>query len=169
LYYNDVRKFGRVRVVKKEDVEKTGLIGKLGPEVFKDLNLEKFTEIISKTKKPIKVVLMDQEKMAGVGNIYANDALWLAKINPKKPANSLCLSEQSNLFNAIEDVLKEGIKRGGASELAFVTPEGGEGEYQEHTLVYGKEGKLCTRCKKAKIEKFFLSSRGTYFCPVCQF
>lgn len=100
LYYNDVRKFGRVMVVKKEDVQKTGLIGKLGPEVFKDLNLEKFTEIISKSKKLIKIILMDQEKIAGVGNIYANDALWLAKINPKKPGSpSVSRNNQASFIN----------------------------------------------------------------------
>src|SRR3990170_1108453 len=88
--------------------------------------------MLSKTKRAIKVVLMDQNKFGGVGNIYANDALWLAKIDPKKSANSLSPSEQSKLYKAIHDVLKEGIKYGGASELAFVTPDGTEGSYQDH-------------------------------------
>ena len=112
---------------------------------------------------------MDQEKIGGVGNIYANDALWLAKINPKTPAKQLSNQTSKLLFNSILHVLKEGLKYGGASELAYVTPDGKEGSYQEHTLAYGKEEEPCQRCHKAKFEKFFLGGRGTYFCPVCQF
>jgi formamidopyrimidine-DNA glycosylase len=168
LYYNDVRKFGWIRVVKTSQVEEEPFIKKLGPEPFKDLTLKIFREIISKTTRPIKIVLMDQTKMGGVGNIYANDALWLAKINPKRQSQSLDLNEAKTLFNSILEVLKNGIKYGGASELAFVTPDGTEGEYQNHTLVYGHEGDPCERCHKAMIEKYFLGGRGTYFCPVCQ-
>src|SRR4030043_38863 len=155
-------------VVKRKDVEKTGLIGKLGPEVFKDLNLEEFRKIISNSKKPVKILLMDQEKMAGVGNIYANDALWLAKVGPWRIANTLLQDEQKTLFEAIEKVLEEGIKRGGASEQAFVTPDGGEGKYQDFTLVYGREDEPCKACS-TPIKKIKLGGRGTYFCPVCRF
>lgn len=168
LYYNDVRRFGWIRIEKTEDVGKEKFISKLGPEPLRDLTLEKFSQILSKTSRNIKVVLMDQTKMGGVGNIYANDALWLAKINPRTPANKLINQSTIQLFNAILKVLKDGIKYGGASELAFVTPDGTEGNYQNHTLVYGCEGEICKRCHKSKIEKFFLSGRGTYFCPVCQ-
>lgn len=175
LYYNDVRRFGWIRVVKTSDVLEEPFIKKLGPEPFglsqgkpSLLTLELFKEILSKSKRPIKVVLMDQAKIGGVGNIYANDALWKAKINPKKPANELSKLEINELYLDIHEVLKAGMKYGGASELAFVTPDGKEGEYQNHTLAYGHEGELCTRCKKAKFEKFFLGGRGTYVCPVCQ-
>jgi formamidopyrimidine-DNA glycosylase len=111
---------------------------------------------------------MDQSKMGGVGNIYANDALWLAKINPKTPAKELSPKSVTVLYNAVTSVLREGIKWGGASELAFVTPDGTEGKYQNHTLAYGHEGDVCSRCHKSKIEKYFLGGRGTYFCPNCQ-
>jgi len=168
LFYNDVRRFGWMKVVKTEKVGDFPFIKKLGPEPLRDLTKEKFTEILSKTGRSIKVVLMDQTKIGGVGNIYANDALWLAKISPKRKASSLTDDESGVLFNAIVEVLKRGIKYGGASELAFVTPDGQEGKYQEHTLVYGKEGKFCLGCKKEKIKKYFLSGRGTYFCPNCQ-
>ncbi len=168
LYYNDVRRFGWIKIVKTNDVENEPFIKKLGPEPFDDLTFEVFTQILSKTSRAVKVVLMDQEKMGGVGNIYANDALWLAKINPKTPAKNLKENEISLLYNSILKVLKEGIKYGGASELAFVTPDGKEGSYQDHTLVYGHEGEPCERCHKARIEKFFLGGRGTYFCPECQ-
>src|SRR6185369_7173591 len=130
--------------------------------------LEIFQNILSKTKRPIKIVIMDQEKMGGVGNIYATDALWLSKIDPKRPANEVSQNEAKELFSAINTVLKAGLKYGGASELAFVTPDGREGEYQNHTLAYGHTGELCPRCKKGKFEKYFLGGRGTYVCSICQ-
>lgn len=168
LYFNDFRQFGWIKVVKTADVMTTGLVGKMGPEPFRDLTLEKFQAIVSKTKRPIKVVTMDQERMSGVGNIYASDALWLAKVHPTRPANSLTSEEQKKLYEAILYVLKEGMKYGGSSENAFVTPDGTEGEYQRHTLVYGKQGTICTNCNKEKIIKTMLGGRGTYICLFCQ-
>lgn len=168
LYYNDIRRFGWIRVVKTKEVESEPFIKKLGPEPFHGLDVKKFSDILSKTKRNVKVVIMDQSKMGGVGNIYANDALWLSKIDPKRPANSLTESEKKDLFNAICSVLKTGLKYGGASELAFVTPDGSEGKYQDHTLVYGHQEELCLRCKKTKITKYFLGGRGTYVCNNCQ-
>lgn len=168
LYYNDVRRFGWIRVIKTTEVENESFIKKLGPEPLRDLTIPIFKKILSKTKRNIKTLLMDQSKISGVGNIYANDALWLAKIDPKRSSNSLSIKEMELLLAAIETVLKTGLKYGGASELAFVTPDGGEGEYQNHSLVYGHQGEICKSCKKEKISKFFLGSRGTYVCPVCQ-
>lgn len=168
LYYNDVRKFGWIKVIKTSDVEKTGFIGKLGPEPFNGLTVEIFKNILKKSKTNIKVLLMNQEKIAGIGNIYANDALWLSKINPKTISNKISKDKQKELYDAILKVLKEGIKRGGASELNFVTPDGTEGNYQKHFLVYGQDKKTCPRCNKEKIVKIKLGGRGTYFCPFCQ-
>lgn len=168
LFYNDVRRFGWIKIEETKNVENESFIKKLGPEPLRDLTLEKFVEILSKTSRNIKVVLMDQEKIGGVGNIYANDALWLSQINPKTPAKNIDTESVKRLFDAIITVLKEGLKYGGASELNFVTPDGAEGEYQKHTLVYGHQGQPCERCHKAIIEKSFLGGRGTYFCPVCQ-
>lgn len=168
VYYNDFRRFGWLRIVDTKDVEGTGLVGKMGPEPFRDLTLDHFKNVLSKTKRAIKVVIMDQSKIAGVGNIYANDALYLAKINPSRPAVSLSNGEAKNLFDAIHSVLKDGMKYGGSSENSFVTPDGGEGMYQRHTLVYGKQGNLCPVCKKEKIIKTMIGGRGTYLCPNCQ-
>jgi formamidopyrimidine-DNA glycosylase len=176
LYYNDIRKFGWIRIVKRQDVKGESFIKKLGPEPMiglrnsglPALTLDEFVRILSKTSRAIKVVLMDQTKIGGVGNIYANDALWLSGIDPKRKANSLQTTETQELFKAIYTVLKAGLKYGGASELAFVTPDGREGEYQNHSLVYGHQGKICTRCRKNTIEKYFLGGRGTYWCSNCQ-
>ncbi len=168
LYYNDIRKFGWIRVMPTSDVENEKFVKTLGPEPFKDLTLEYFQNLLSKSKRNIKVLLMDQSKIGGVGNIYANDALWLSQISPKRTSNTLSDSETKKLYEAIETVLKAGLKYGGASELAFVTPDGKEGEYQNHTLVYGHQGEICKNCKTNKIEKFFLGGRGTYWCQTCQ-
>jgi len=176
LYYNDIRRFGWLKIVKSDKLQVTGFIGKLGPEPLVTnrpsgqaiLTLDLFKKIVSKTSRAIKVVLMDQAKIGGIGNIYANDALWLSKINPKRSAKELTEAEMKSLYDSIYKVLQAGLKYGGASELAFVTPDGSEGEYQKHTLIYGRQGEPCERCHKAKIEKYFLSGRGTYVCPFCQ-
>lgn len=168
LYYNDYRKFGWIKVVETDKVEEIDFIKNLGPEPLDGLTLEKFKELTSSTRRTIKTLIMDQSKMGGVGNIYANDALWLAKINPKTPANELSEEKVEELYKAIEEVLKNGLEMEGASELAFVMPSGEEGSYQDHTFVYGREGEKCKRNHDAEIKKFKLSGRGTYYCPVCQ-
>lgn len=167
LYYNDVRRFGWIRIEKTEDVEKESFIKKLGKDMLL-ITKDEFKAVLSKSSRNIKVLLMDQTKIGGVGNIYANDALWRSKISPKRKANSLNEDEIDFLHDSLVFVLKEGLKYGGASELAFVTPDGKEGEYQNHTLAYGHQGELCKSCKKEKIEKFFLGGRGTYWCSYCQ-
>jgi formamidopyrimidine-DNA glycosylase len=167
LYFNDVRKFGWMEVHLTKEVENHRLIGKLGPEPLKDLTLVLFEKLVRSSAKPIKNLIMDQEKIAGVGNIYANDALFLAQIHPARKANSLTDKEVKKLLESIEKVLKKGIEKGGASERSYVTPDGSEGSYQDVSLIYGKEGKPCVFCG-TKIEKIQLGGRGTYYCPKCQ-
>jgi len=172
LYYNDVRKFGWIKIVRSDRVEEISFIKSLGPEPLDGMTLKKFSELTKSTKRVIKTLLMDQSKIGGVGNIYANDALWLARISPTRSAGELSDLEIKRLFNSIEDVLREGLKRGGASELSFVTPDGTDGDYQDHFLAYGKEGDNCPRkeCRKvsSKFSKIKMGGRGTYFCPACQ-
>ena len=167
LYFNDYRKFGWIKVVKTKDVGDIDFIKKLGPEPLKDLNLEYFKEVLSKSNRPIKLLLLDQSKLSGVGNIYANDALWLAKIHPERKANSLKPKEEKDLLKAVEKVLKASIAKRGSSDTDFVNPDGSEGSYQERFLVYDRKGKPCRRCN-APIEKIKVSGRGTYLCPSCQ-
>jgi len=167
LFYNDFRKFGWIKVVKTEDVEEIPFIKKLGPEPFKDLTPEYFAEVLSSTKRAVKVVLMDQSKIGGVGNIYANDALWLAQIHPATPAKDIKPKKVKELYHAVEQVLQRGLADGGASELSFVTPDGTEGNYQEHFLAYGKGGKKCPRCGSV-FEKSKIGGRGAVYCSVCQ-
>ncbi len=175
LFFNDSRKFGWIRVEKTAEVENENFVKKLGPEPHvakgfagQALTLDIFRDILSRTKRPVKIVLMDQEKIGGIGNIYANDALWLAKISPRRSAKGLSLSEGERLYESMLKVLKDGIKYQGASDQWYITAEGKKGSYQEHFLAYGQEGKLCPRCKKEKFKKYFLGGRGTYYCPNCQ-
>lgn len=168
LYFNDYRKFGWIRVVRDEELEKDSFLKKLGPEPLKDLTEDRFLDIVKKNKGSIKLLLMNQSKIAGIGNIYANDALFLAKINPQKKSNTISKKKIDSLFDAIEVVLKKAIRLGGASELAFVTPDGSEGSYQKSSLVYGREGERCPNKCGNVIKKIKLSGRGTYFCPGCQ-
>lgn len=167
LYYNDVRQFGWIKILPTDQVLNLPFFKKLGPEFIKNLNLKIFNNILLKHKTSIKILIMDQNKMTGLGNIYANDSLYLAKINPKAPANSLSKSEGTNLFNSIENVLKKGIKEGGSSEVNFVNAEGLKGNYQNYTLIYGKNGHKCKICNSI-ILKITLGGRGTYYCPICQ-
>jgi len=168
LFFNDSRKFGWIRVQETANVANESFVSRLGPEPLRDLTAKEFSRIVSSSRRPIKIILMDQAKLSGVGNIYANDALWLAKISPKRPANGLKAKEIQTLYKAILKVLKEGIKYQGASDQWYVTAEGKKGSYQEHFLAYGKKGELCPRCRKGEFIKYFLGGRGTYVCPVCQ-
>lgn len=167
LFYNDFRQFGWIKIIKSEELQKLVFFKELGPEFLRDITLEKFSEIVKKTKGPIKPLLLDQKKMSGLGNIYANDGLYDAKIDPRRKANTLSDEEIQTLFISLEKVLKKGIETGGASELSYVNALGQEGKYQNHFLVYTQDGKLCKR-DGTPIEKIMLGSRGTYFCPTCQ-
>lgn len=167
LYFNDIRRFAWVKVVKTSEVKNLPFFKELGPEPFKDLTLDYFQKVLKKSSAPIKSVLMNQKKISGVGNIYANDALNLAQIDPRKKASSIKDKESKKLFDSIHEVLKRGLKYGGATEINFVNALGQSGDYQEHFLTYGREGEKCYNCNGA-IKKIRLAGRGTYFCPVCQ-
>lgn len=153
LYFNDMRKFGWI---------------KINPKFTETLGEDALTiTTLKKTNKPIKIAIMDQTLIAGVGNIYANDALWEAKINPKLPSNQLTNNQVTTLLKMIKLVLKDGIKYGGASVSDYVNSHGVGGTYQDHMRVYKKQGQRCKRCKSI-IEKIILGGRGTYYCPECQ-
>jgi formamidopyrimidine-DNA glycosylase len=167
LFYNDIRQFGWIRIVRTEEAENLPFFRSLGPEPLHTLTREHFNTILSRSKAPIKQVLMDQSRLAGVGNIYANDALFRAGIHPLRPASDLSPDEITKLFEAVEYVLTEGIKAGGASEENFVNALGEKGFYQERFLVYKKTGKPCKRCGTL-IERIVVGGRGTFYCPTCQ-
>ncbi|HEX8932275.1 MAG TPA: bifunctional DNA-formamidopyrimidine glycosylase/DNA-(apurinic or apyrimidinic site) lyase [Patescibacteria group bacterium] len=167
LYYRDVRQFGWVKVVPTVDILDLPFFKNLGKEPLKDLTLDYFRLLIKRYQTPIKQLLMEQRKVAGIGNIYANDALYLAKIHPKRKAASLTDQEIKQLFIAVETVLQKGIKTGGASERDYVNAIGGKGSYQKYFQVYKKTGQPCRRCGTI-IERITQGGRGTFFCPICQ-
>lgn len=167
LYYNDIRKFGWMKVVPTKKASELSFFKNLGKEPLRDLTVEEFGKLVKKSQAPIKSLLMDQQKIAGIGNIYANDALFAAAIDPRRKAISLTKKETENLFNAIELVLQKGIDAGGASDVNYLNVTGGKGSYQNHFLVYKQNGKSCPNCG-TEIQKIKLAGRGTFFCPTCQ-
>ena len=167
LLYNDIRQFGWIKIIKTADLKTIPFFKDLGPEPLKDLTLQKFQDIVFKSNLAIKVFIMDQKKMSGIGNIYANDALFDARIDPRRQAKTLTGAEIKKLYDSILRVLKKGLANGGASELNYVNALGQEGKYQHHFLAYGKDGEKCVRCGSI-IKKIKLGGRGTYFCPTCQ-
>ena len=167
LFYNDLRQFGWIKVVKLDQLDK---LDQLGPEPFdKEFTTEYLEGIFSRTSKPIKLVLMDQTKIAGVGNIYANEALFEAGILPTRPAKKLGNEEIKKLRKAIIKVLEEGIKYGGSSakDEAYIKPTGEPGSYQQHFRVYQRAGEKCRKCGTI-IKRINLGGRGTFWCEKCQ-
>lgn len=167
LFYNDIRQFGWLKVVKTTEVHDQPFFKSLGPEPLSTLTKEQFLKILAASQMPIKPLLMDQSKLSGVGNIYANDALYEAQIDPRRSGSSLSHEEGEKLFTALLAVLQKGIEYGGASENTYINVEGGKGSYQEHFLVYGKNGETCPRCGQT-ITRIVQSGRSTFYCPTCQ-
>ncbi|HSV95237.1 MAG TPA: bifunctional DNA-formamidopyrimidine glycosylase/DNA-(apurinic or apyrimidinic site) lyase [Spirochaetia bacterium] len=166
LFFNDMRVFGWMRMVEKKKYEKE--IRKTAPDVTeKEFSLEYVTKVLSKSGKAVKLVLMDQEKIGGVGNIYANDALYLAKVMPNRKASSLSHQEVINLLASIREVISKGLKYGGASAANYVDTNGLGGTYQDHFLVYKKDGQKCRKCGGI-FKKMKIGGRGTFFCQNCQ-
>jgi formamidopyrimidine-DNA glycosylase len=167
LFYNDMRQFGWMVLVQTIKLTSIPFFKNLGREPLKDLTFENFSEILRNSTTHIKTVLMDQKKISGIGNIYANDALFVASIHPLRKASTLSSVEQKKLFKAIEEVLIKGIEAGGASKWSYVNVLGIKGKYQDYFQVYGQEGKSCRRCDGV-IKRISIGQRGTFFCEVCQ-
>ena len=164
VYFQDLRKFGWLKIISHQ----TLMAEKLGPEPLgKEFTLFYLEKILEKSSRPIKVYLLDQTKVAGLGNIYANEALFLAGINPCLPANKLSRQQARKLYKQIIFVLKKGIDLGGASDSDYLNAYGGKGKYQEHFLVYRQQDKPCLNCQ-TMIKRISLGGRGTFYCPQCQ-
>jgi len=163
LFFNELRKFGWIKLSEKQ--EKPSGIDVLD----KTFSLEYFTNNLQNTRRAIKIILMDQDRFAGIGNIYANEALYDAKINPELPANNLTPAQYNNLYKSIIKVIKYGIKYRGSSgrDEVYILPDGSKGGYQYHFLVYQQEGKPCRRCNTL-IKRIKQSGRSSFFCPNCQ-
>ncbi|MCX7778952.1 MAG: bifunctional DNA-formamidopyrimidine glycosylase/DNA-(apurinic or apyrimidinic site) lyase [Patescibacteria group bacterium] len=169
LIHHDFRQFGWVKLIKTQDLENYFQKEGFGPEPLeKNFTLEKFKELLSKKpRQKIKPLLMDQTFLAGVGNVYAQEACWGAKILPTRIVKTLSEKEISDLYHYLLKILKESIKYRGSSVDAYLDAEGKAGEYVAHLKVYDRQGKKCFRCGN-RIKRITLAGRGTYFCPECQ-
>ena len=166
LRYHDTRKFGRMQLVK--DLSMCKGIVKLGLEPFdKNITKEYLFNKINKSNLTIKELLLDQTIIAGLGNIYANEVLFLSKINPSKKGKELKLIECEKIIKASKEVLEEAIKLGGTTIKSYTSSLGVTGKYQDKLLVHKRENQKCQNCS-AKIIKEKISGRSTYYCPNCQ-
>ncbi len=164
LRFSDARKFGFVSLTSTFDL----IAPKLGPEPLgDDFTPEVLRERLQGHAKSIKALLLDQAFVAGVGNIYADEALYRARISPLRPANQLSDAEVHALYAAIRDALSAGIEMEGASVNWYRKPDGTPGEAQHYLYVYGREGEPCERCGSTII-KIRVAQRGTHYCPSCQ-
>ena len=166
LRFSDTRKFGRLWLVR----DPGGVLGKLGPEPFA-LTAAEFSALVSARSRLLKPLLLDQTLIAGIGNIYSDEALWEARLHPRRKSDSLSVQEAALLLRAIQRVLRRGIRNLGttlgAGKTHFVLPRGGRGHNQEQLSAYGQTGEPCPRCG-TKIQRILVGQRATHLCPTCQ-
>ena len=169
LYFNDQRKFGYLKMVPTEELHEESFLKRLGPEpwdeIFNTDYLHTWFQRRARTK--IKPLLLDQSVIAGLGNIYVDEALFLTGILPTRPAGEVKKSELPPLIKNIQLVLERGIQYGGVSAKDYVNAEGLKGTMQEQLYVYGRKGETCKKCE-TPIVWSKLSGRGTHTCPNCQ-
>lgn len=166
LRYIDTRKFGRMHLIKKEEAFKKEPLASLGLEPWdENLTPTYLKEKLKGKTIPIKTSLLDQTIMVGNGNIYADEVLFLSKINPTKPSNQLTKKELESIIENTKKVLEAAIKKGGTTIKSFESSEGVHGLFQQELQVHGI--KTCKTCG-SKIKKIVVNTRGTYYCPKCQ-
>ena len=170
LIYNDVRKFGFIKLLRNKKYKNNFHLKHLGPEPLKNtFNYTYFKNYIKGRSRVIKDILMDQKFVSGLGNIYANEILFLSKVKPSRKVKNLKEFELKKIINFTKEVLKNAIELGGSSIKDFSSSNGKKGSFQQHFNVYGKKGATCsnTTCKSI-IVKSSISNRSTFFCDNCQ-
>lgn len=168
LLYHDIRKFGRMYLMDKNESKTFAPLLKLGPEpTMEELEFMEFITELGDYDVPIKSLLLDQTFIAGLGNIYADESLFRAQIHPLTPANTLIKGQAVKLYYAITDIIRIAMTEGGSSIRNYKNAFGEEGNFQNYMKVYGKEGEPCQVCS-TPIEKIKVGQRGTHFCPQCQ-
>jgi formamidopyrimidine-DNA glycosylase len=165
--YRDVRRFGTWLLLEPGELEPY-----LGQKVGREPLERSFTakhlgERLRNRRAPLKAALLDQRTVAGLGNIYVDEALWRARLHPLRPAETLDAEEVAQVTRAIKETLRAGISRQGASLRDYAIPDGGRGRMQDRFRVYGRAGRPCTRCG-TPIDKIRAGGRGTWYCPSCQ-
>lgn len=168
LRFVDPRRFGQIDVVERtREREHTGL-AILGPDpLVHGIDPKAFAAAAKRKKTTLKAFVLDQSVLAGVGNIYASEALWRAKLRPTKRAHRLTLAAAKRLAKAIDEVLHHALHNGGTTLSDFVAADGAEGDNADYLWVYGRAGEPCLRCK-TMIRRAVHQGRATYYCPTCQ-
>jgi len=167
LYFDDIKGYGRLFLSPTDRVEELPGLAKLGLEPFtSSYRWESFKKLM-RTNQEIKRLLLDQAKIAGVGNIYASEVLYRCRVHPRQLANELTLSEARCLFDEIQKIMEEAIAQRGTSVYHYRDIDGSKGEFQKFLKVYGKAGEPCERCG-APIQEIDQGGRGTFFCARCQ-
>ncbi|HEY3017976.1 MAG TPA: bifunctional DNA-formamidopyrimidine glycosylase/DNA-(apurinic or apyrimidinic site) lyase [Gaiellaceae bacterium] len=165
--YRDVRRFGTWHLVEPQELD-SYLAGRVGREPLeRSFTSRRLAERLEGRRAPIKAALLDQRTVAGLGNIYVDEALWRARVHPKRPAGTLDRDEIARVTRGIREALRAGIARQGASLRDYSTPDGRRGRMQEEFRVYGRAGEPCFRCG-TPIDKIKAGGRGTWYCPSCQ-
>ncbi|XKM13745.1 bifunctional DNA-formamidopyrimidine glycosylase/DNA-(apurinic or apyrimidinic site) lyase [Orbaceae bacterium ac157xtp] len=166
LRYTDPRRFGAW--LWANELEDIWQLAKLGPEPLEDLfNAQYLFQHLQKRKTPIKTLIMDNHIVVGVGNIYASESLFLSKIHPFRPANTLTFKECKKLVDAIKQVLTQSIAQGGTTLKDFLQSDGKPGYFVQELQVYGRNGQSCYHCN-TEIKSQVIGQRNTYFCDKCQ-
>lgn len=164
LHFRDTRKFGKVKLLSPNELEPR--LDKLGVDALV-ATAELLFNASRKRRVRIKSLLLDQTALAGVGNIYADESLFLARIHPETPAQALSLSQCETLVRMLRRVLRHSIRAGGSSIDDYIHPDGSDGRFQARHQVYGREGEPCRSCK-APIQRIVIGQRSSHFCPHCQ-
>lgn len=165
--YRDVRRFGTWELLDDGHL-RPYLASRLGPEpLAPSFTSARLARIVGGRRAPIKAVLLDQRRIAGIGNIYADEALWRARIHPRRPAGGLGRGEIGRLHRAVRAALRRGVELNGSTLRDYVTPDGAAGGMQREFHVYGRLEEPCDRCGRP-IERIVVAGRGTWLCPRCQ-
>ncbi len=168
LSFTDIRGFGGIWLIRDREFQKIPTLDNLGPEpLAEDFTVAKFGDLLKGKIGKIKSLLMNQEFMAGIGNIYSQEALFLSQIHPERIPSSLADEEIEKLYENLRQVLKKAISYRGSSVDTYVDLEGKKGSFESQLKVYGREGEPCFKCGTS-IKRIEVSGRGTYFCPNCQ-
>ncbi len=169
LFFNDQRKFGWIKLYPTSEVPHISFFMKVGPEpLAKDFTHKDFRErLMRRPNTNIKAALLDQSVIAGVGNIYADESLWGAKIHPATLVKNLSVTQTDNLYKEVRYILNLAIEKGGSSDKNYVNAEGKKGSYLSFARVFRRDGQPCPRCGTTII-KTRVAGRGTHTCPHCQ-
>lgn len=167
LFFNDLRRFGYLKLVTTDELKRLS-VENYGPEpLTPEFSLSVFRTILGKRKTKIKALLLNQKLIAGLGNIYVDEALWEARLRPERTAASLSVAERKKLYQAINRIIKKAIKQRGTTFNSYVDSKGRRGNFSRFLKVYGRRGEKCPRCRRPIIRKKIFG-RGTHYCPYCQ-